>query len=85
MPEKVVKRLLIEERIEGFDYILDPLLVIEMVFYFEVFEEREGAIHIVLVRTVDADYQIIETTAREIFLKLDFAVFIIDLSSIFRL
>lgn len=45
---------LVEERIECLDYVLDLLLVVEEVFDFQVFEESEGAVHIILVESVDA-------------------------------
>lgn len=83
MSEEVVQGLLVEERIEGLDYILDPLLIIEVVFYLEVFEESEGAVHVVLIMSINAVNKVIKAAACEVLLELDFAVLIIDLSSIF--
>lgn len=54
MPEEMVEGFLVEERIEGLDYVLYLLLVIEEVVHFQVFEESESAIHIILVEPVDA-------------------------------
>ena len=54
MPEKMMQGFLVEEWIEDFNDVLDFLLVIEEVVYFQVFEESEGSAHIVLVESFDA-------------------------------
>lgn len=44
----------VEERVECFYDVFDLLLVVQVVVNSQVFEESEGAVHIILVESVNA-------------------------------